>query len=174
MLLSKKYIGKQVISVDEGRIVGEVKDFYIDRDLNSVTGLYFGSEGLIKRKALLLKHEHIMLFGVDVIFIDNAGAVTDGDTVEGIDNWMRRDDLIGRAIISETSEAKIGKVDDIFFDETGKLLGLGLSNIEVKGPIAENRAISRAVIKQTGDKDNPMVIDLFKAEQQHWFFEERA
>jgi hypothetical protein len=78
--------------------------------------------------------------------------------------------LRGRNIQSPTG-AEVGKINEFFFDETGQILGFGLQKIKIEGPIAENRAIRREVIINPGDNDNPMTIDLIKAEQQRWFFQ---
>lgn len=175
MLLAKKFIDKQIISLDEGRIVGVVKDFYLDQTLEHIVGLYLGSEGLLNRKPKLIKQDEIRLYGVDVLFVLNSGIVIEGgklDQVEGLDTWRRREDLQGHEVESPTGEA-IGKLDDIMFDEVGKVVGLGLSKIKIKGPIAENQAIRRDVVIEVGDDKKPMVVDLVKAEQQNWFFQDK-
>ena len=173
MLLAEKFIDKQIISLDEGRIVGEVKDFYVDLGLEQVTAIYLGSEGLIRRKPKVIKQNTVQLYGIDVLFVQNSSIIIEGaelDKLEEIDTWLRREDLQGRHIQSPTG-SEVGQVDDIMFDEMGKIIGFGLTKIKVEGPIAENQAISRGVMIEPGDKDKPLVIDLVKAEQQHWFFE---
>jgi uncharacterized protein YrrD len=173
MLVAEKFLNKQIISLDEGRILGVVKDFYVSQNLETVTGLYLGSEGLLSRKPKIIKQNGIYLYGVDVLFVTDSQVLLEGDkldTVEGLDQWLRRDDLRGRNIQSPTG-AEVGKINEVFFDETGQILGFGLQKIKIEGPIAENRAIRREVIINPGDNDNPMTIDLIKAEQQRWFFQ---
>jgi uncharacterized protein YrrD len=172
MLLAAKFIEHQIISLDEGRIIGLVKDFYIDQALTRITGLYLGSEGLIHRKPKLIRQKAIQLYGVEVLFVQNSGVVLEGTTLEElgeIDNWLRREDLKGRPIQSPTG-SPIGQIEDIIFDEIGQISGFGLNKIQIKGPVAENQAIRREVMIEPGSQDEPMVIDLVKAEQQPWFF----
>lgn len=175
MLVAEKFINKQIISLDEGRILGVVKDFYVNQSLETVTGLYLGSEGLLSRKPKIIKQEGIHLYGVDVLFVSDSKVLLEGDklnTVEGLEQWLRREDLQGRNI-QASSGSEVGKIHEIFFDETGRILGFGLNKIKIEGPIAENQAIQRNVVINPGDKDKPMTIDLIKAEQQRWFFKGR-
>jgi len=177
MLLGQKFIDKQIISLDEGRIVGTVKDFYVNRELTHVFGLYLGSEGLLKRKPKVIKHEAIRKYGVDVLFVETSGIVLEDkalNDIEDLNLWLRRDDLQGREIQASTeAETEVGQVDDIFFDEQGKIVGFGLKKIKIEGPIAENLAIRREVVTEPGGDKEPMKIDVIKAEQQRWFFEGR-
>ncbi|MCA9990375.1 MAG: PRC-barrel domain-containing protein, partial [Anaerolineales bacterium] len=52
MRQSKDLIGKPVITLDEGRFLGNVKDVFLDKDLEWLAGIHLGREGLIRRKNL--------------------------------------------------------------------------------------------------------------------------
>jgi uncharacterized protein YrrD len=175
MLLAKKFIEKQIISLDEGRIVGAVKDFYLDETLEHIVGIYLGSEGLLSRKPKLIKQETIRLYGIDVLFVLNSGIVVEGDElndIENLESWIRRDDVIKREVQSPTGEV-VGKIEDIMFDEMGQVIGFALAKVQIKGLVAENQAIRRDVVIGVGQEKEPMVIDLVKAEQQKWSFQDK-
>jgi uncharacterized protein YrrD len=59
----------------DGRKLGTVKDLYLDQDLQFVTGLDLGSEGLFSRKSSLIRRNDIVVLGIDAVL------VRDGDVI---------------------------------------------------------------------------------------------
>ncbi len=49
MPTGKQTEGKPLISVTDGKKVGEVKDLYLDETLNQVAAVYVASEGFMSR-----------------------------------------------------------------------------------------------------------------------------
>ena len=163
---SKDIIGKKIYSVDKGDHLGSVKDFYFDAGLNSVIGLYLGSEGLISRKAKLIKLEHVVIMGNDVVLVDKTDVVTtDKEVKEAASLWLRRDDLAGRHI-STPGGTKVGDLGDILIGAKSEVVGFKLNHIQIEGPVADREMIDRDVILDIGGEDIPMTIDLNKAEMQ--------
>lgn len=172
-LLGDNLLGKLVVSLNEGRIVGKVKEFYLDQDLKMIMAIQLGreglfnlsSEGLFHRKFILAKREDISLFGFDAILINTAQAVTNSDEVAAFNTWIALDKLKGREV-NTPGGTKIGIIGDIIFDEKGHLLAFKLSRLFVAGPLAQTHKIGREVIVETGREDGIITIDLAKAEQQ--------
>ena len=54
MITSKDHSGKPLISITDGKKLGEVKDLYLDQDMRQVAAVFLGKEGLISRKALVI------------------------------------------------------------------------------------------------------------------------
>ncbi len=163
MRLGKDLIGKPIITIDEGRHIGKVKDLYVDQNLTQMTGIHLGKEGLIRRKENLIPREKVVVFGVDAVLVVSHTSITDSNEVE-IDSWIKLDGLIGREIDTPggTKRAVLG---DIILDITGRVIGFALSKVAVDGPIAETRAISREVVVDNGNEDGVMTIYLTRAEQ---------
>ena len=46
MLTGKSHLNKQLVSITDGKIIGEVKDLYLDREMHNVAALLLGKEGL--------------------------------------------------------------------------------------------------------------------------------
>ena len=118
---------------------------------------------MIKRKALAVKHEDVVVLGIDAILVKNADVVIDDKDVSEIKGWLRLDKLQGREI-DTPGGTKVGTVGDIVVDDEGTVTGFKLGRVLVEGPIAEQKAISREVMIDPGDGDDPMTIDLSKAE----------
>ncbi|RMG90607.1 MAG: hypothetical protein D6706_19220 [Chloroflexi bacterium] len=164
MRLGKDLNGKSIISITDGRNIGTVKDVYVDQALEWLTGIFVGSEGLLKRKSLLIERENVVVFGVDAILVKNAEVITDDKTLSEAANWLRLDKLRGREI-DTPGGTKVGTVGDILLDENGRITGFALSRVYVEGPIAEKGTIPREALLDTGSDDQVMTVDLPKVEQ---------
>jgi uncharacterized protein YrrD len=168
-------LGKPVISLNNGQVVGAVKEFFLDRSLEFITSVQLGSEGLFdfklqnlfKHKFQLVRSDQIALFGFDVILIDGSDAVVDSDQVSDLDQWLKLSNLKGRKVYTPGG-THIGTVGDIIFEpgRTGRILGFTLSSVFVDGPLSQARAIAREVVVDPESEDHLMTIDLAKAEQQ--------
>ncbi|MFQ5436868.1 MAG: PRC-barrel domain-containing protein [Anaerolineae bacterium] len=164
MRLGKDLTGKPIISINDGRHLGNVKDLYVNNDLYWLTGIHVGQEGLLKRKALVIHRDHVVVFGIDAILVKNADVITNAkELVESID-WQRLDKLRGRDV-DTPGGTKVGTIGDIVLGEEGHISGFSLSKIFVEGPIAEKGFIHREALIDTGQNDGKMTIDLPKVEQ---------
>lgn len=164
MRLGKDLIGKPVYSITDGRLLGTVKDLFLDQDLELLTGIYLGSEGLIKRKSLLIVRRNIMVFGIDAILAKASDIVTDDEQIEESKHWLRREDLQKREI-DTPGGTKVGTVGDILLDTEAHITGFSLGKVYVEGPVADSRRILKGAIVDTGRDDGVMTVDLSKAEQ---------
>lgn len=163
MRLGKDLVGKQIISITDGRLLGSVKDLYVEEDLRWLTGIHLGSEGLIKRKSLLITRQDVVVFGVDAILVKHADVVTDDQQFTEADNWLRLSKLRGREL-DTPGGTKVGAVGDITLGEEGNITGFTLGRVFVEGPVAEQGYIPRHALIDTGRIDGTMTIDLAKAE----------
>ncbi|MBC8249335.1 MAG: PRC-barrel domain-containing protein [Anaerolineales bacterium] len=165
MQAGKDLIGKQIISISDGRQLGTVKDLYLDSSLNLVVGVYLGAQGLFSRKSLLIERNNVMVFGVDAILAKHADAVTDSSKAVEWAKWIRRDKLQGWQVAT-AGGTKVGTIDDVILDEAMRVIGFRLLRVFVEGPIAERRAVAREAVIEAGNEDEVMIIDLSKAERQ--------
>ena len=164
MTATKEFQGKLLISVTDGKKLGEVKDIYLDKDATKITAVYLGKEGIINRRALLLDINKVQLLGVDAWLINGSDTVQNKDDLEGSADFLLADDLRGRDIQTDGG-TKIGTVGDVIVDSSLKVIGFALSKISAEGPIAERRSIARAAIAALGSSEHPMITVLEQAER---------
>ncbi len=162
LLLGKELIGNPIVSLADGRILGHVKDVYVDKPLHIIEGMYLGSEGIFSRQAHFISRNQITTIGQDTILVTSSASVQKG---EESPLWLRRDYLRGREV-DTPGGTRIGTVDDIIVDETGAVMGVALDRVYVEGPVARNRAIKRTAVLDTGQDDGAMTIELSRAESQ--------
>jgi len=164
MRMGKDLIGKPIMSMTDGRLLGNVRDLYVNPDLYWLTGVHVGHEGLIKRKSLLIKRENVAVFGIDAILVKNSDVVTDDKEHPEVEEWLRLDKLRGREV-DTPGGTKVGTVGDIILSEDGHVMGFVLSRVFVEGPIAQKGTIPRDTLIDTGSEDKVMTIDLTKVER---------
>lgn len=166
LFLGKDIIGNPLITVNDGRSIGRIKDIYLSADCKFVAGIYLGTEGLFSRKSFLVKSEDITTIGQDVILVRHADVVhEEGDLAETEKSWLRRDELQGRSV-DTSGGTKVGKIGDVIINGEGKVLGFSFSYVYVTGPIADNRSIAIHTVQDVGNEDGVMTIDLHSAETQ--------
>lgn len=166
MFLGKDIIGNPVITVSDGRSIGNVKDVYLTVNLQSVAALYLGSKGLFSRSSFLVKSEDVVTMGEDAVLVKHDEVIKEEKDIPYLEEtWLRRDELQGRAVDSPGG-TKIGKVGDVIINKEGKVLGFSLSQVYISGPIAENRSVAIHTVQDVGHEDGVMTIDLEQAEQQ--------
>jgi sporulation protein YlmC with PRC-barrel domain len=164
MRVTQELIHKPIISIKEGQELGKIQDFYLDQELGSITGVYLGKEGLLSRNETAIKWENVVTVGMDALLVNEATAALNADEVSEFDDYVRRDDLIGRPI-DTPGGTKIGRIGDIVIDQDATIAGFSLSQIFVSGPIAANRAVSRSAMVDTGNEDGVLTAELAKAEE---------
>lgn len=162
---SKDLIGKSVVSIDEGRLLGTVRDVYLNQDLDWLAGVHLGKEGLLSRRSLLIPRAAIAVFGADYVLAKSSDVVTDDKQLLESESWLRLDKLQGREV-DTTGGTKVGIVGDAILDEEARIVGFTLSRVYVEGPVAESRTIYQAAIVDNGQVDGTMTVDLNVVEQQ--------
>jgi sporulation protein YlmC with PRC-barrel domain len=164
MRSGKELMGKLVISLTDGRSLGVVKDLYLDENLQAVAGIYLGGEGFFSRRARLIAHENVVIYGIDAILVKNADVVTDNEIFTAAADWIRLEKLRGREI-DTPGGTKVATVGDVLIDEEGRVLQFSLGRTYIEGPVASRGTIARDVMIDTGNKDGAMTIDLARAEK---------
>ena len=156
-------IGKPVFGITDGKKIGEVKDLYLDPALKKAIYIKIGQAGLLGRKALLIRREDVMVFGIDSILTKDSDVVIENG--KEIKDAIQRENLRGRDVLT-VSDTRVGKIQDIFLDDEFHVMGFELGRIFVEGPIAERGAIAREAILDTQPKNENLIIDFSIAEEK--------
>jgi uncharacterized protein YrrD len=164
MRAGKDLIGKPIISITDGRLLGTVKDLYLNDQLYWLTGIHVGTEGLLKRKNYLIPRDSIVVFGIDAVLVKNSEVVTESKELVESETWPRLSKLKGRDV-DTPGGTKVGTVGDIIIGEEGHITGFALAKVFVEGPIAEQGQVPREALIDTGQEDGVMTIDLPKVER---------
>ncbi len=164
MRSGKDLIGKPIISITDGRLLGTVKDLYLNDQLYWLTGVHIGTEGLLKKKNYLIPRDSVIVFGIDAVLVKNADVVTEGKDLVESETWPRLSKLKGRDV-DTPGGTKVGTIGDIIIGEEGHITGFALAKVFVEGPIADQGQVPRDALIDTGNEDGVMTIDLPKVER---------
>lgn len=164
MRLGRSLIGNSVYGGADGRKLGEVKDLYLDDELTSVVGIFLGREGLLRPTTLFVSSDDIALFGIDMLLAGRSFTIQEGDQAPEPPGWLRLDQLRGREVRTPGG-TKIGRIGDVALDEEARVTGFSLTNLSVRGPLAEADAIARSAVVDVEDEHGVMTVDLAEAEQ---------
>lgn len=163
MRLGKDLENKPIISVADGRILGRAKDVYVNHDLSRLAGIFVGTEGVIRRKSLVIPSEDIVLLGIDVILVKDADVVTTSKARPETGDWYRLGELQGQEVRTPGG-TKLGTIGDVVLDEDGAVSAVALAKVFVTGPLAQNGFIPRDVIVAVFAADDSVQVDLAKLE----------
>jgi uncharacterized protein YrrD len=165
VVTSKEQSGKPLISLTEGKDLGEIKGLFLDRDMRQVAAVFTGTEGIINRKTLAVAREDVTLMGQDAWLVSSSDVVKPVDEITDSVSFTLVNDLRGREIQTEGG-TKLCTVDDVILDGEGRVLGFSLGKVFAQGPLADKKAIVREAIHDLGGPEKPMIADLHAAESK--------
>ena len=163
MITSKDHSNKPLISITDGKKLGEIKDLYLDQDMRKVAAVFLGKEGLISRKTLVIARSAVQVYGIDAWLVSGSDTVVGPEAVPESGTFTLVGDLRGRELQTEGG-TKIGVIDHVILDNEARVLGFGLGKVYSQGPLAERKAIARDAILTLGAAKEPMIINLPQAE----------
>jgi uncharacterized protein YrrD len=163
MFTSKEISNKPLISVTDGRKLGEIKDLYLDPDMRQVSAVFLGKEGLINRKTLMIARSAVQVFGIDVWLVSGPDTIVGPEAISESGTFNLVGEVRGRELQTEGG-TKIGVIDHVIFDNEGRVLGFGLGKVYSQGPLAERKMIARDAVLNLGTSKEPMTINLAQAE----------
>lgn len=163
MFTGKDAINKLVISITDGKKLGEIKDLYLDQELRQVAAVYLGKEGLVNRKTLAFPRGAVHVLGEDAWLVSGPDIVVQEEDIPESGTFTLVGELRGREIQSEGG-TKVGVVEDVVLDEQCGVLGFTLGKVFMQGPLAERKTIAREALTSLGSKVKPMTTVLEKAE----------
>lgn len=163
MITSKEQSNKPLISITDGKKLGEIKDLYLDQDMRQIAAVFLGKEGLLSRKALMIPRSAVQVYGIDVWLVSGPDTVTGPEGIPESGTFTLIGDLRGRELQTEGG-TKIGMIDHVILDNDARVLGFGLGKVYSQGPLAERRMLAREAILDLGDAKKPMTVNLAQAE----------
>lgn len=165
MRFGKEFENKPIISVSNGQILGRTKDVYLDSQLERLAGIFVGTEGVIRRKERIIPDDRIVLFGVDVILVQDPDVITTTKALPETGEWHRLSDLQGKQVHTPGG-TKLATIDDIVIDDQGQVSGFSLSRVYISGPLADKPFIPRDVVVDPLQSGEVLIVDFPKLEAE--------
>lgn len=163
MSTTKQLHNTLLVSLTDGKLLGEIKDIYLNADVTQLAAVLVRTEGLLNRKAYVIERSKIQTYGADAWLISGSETVFELPGIAGYESFVLASEVIGREVLTEGG-TKIGSVGDVLLDAEAKVVGFSLDKLAMVGPLSERKAIARAAITQIGSRDEPMTTILARAE----------
>ena len=163
MITSKEQSNKPLISLTDGKKLGEIRDLYLDQEMRQVAAVFLGKEGLISRKTLVVARSAVQVYGIDAWLVSGSDTVVRPEDIADSGTFTLVGELRGREIQTEGG-TKIGVIEHVILDKEARVLGFGLGKVYSQGPLAQRKAIAREAIINLGSAKEPMTINLAQAE----------
>jgi len=163
MPTAKECTNKIIISITDGKKLGEIKDLYLDLEMRQVAAVFVGKEGLIRPKTNAIPRSAVLVCGMDAWLVAGPDVVSVFEAIPESVNFILVSDLRGREVETEGG-TEVGTIEDVILDNQGKVLGFTLGKIIAAGPLANRKAISRDAFSSLGNKKVPMTINMAQAE----------
>lgn len=163
MYTSKDHSNKPLVSITDGKKLGEIKGLYLDAEMRQAAGVYLGTEGLIKRKVLAISRSAVQVYGIDVWLVSGSDTVMMLEEIPDSATFTLASDLRGREVQTEGG-TKLAVLEDVLLDSEARVLGFTLGKVYAEGPLADRKAVAREAITELGGDDKPMTAILAQAE----------
>jgi sporulation protein YlmC with PRC-barrel domain len=163
MITSKDHSNKPLISITDGKKLGEIKGLYLDRDMRQVTGVFLGTEGFFNRKAQAIARSDVQVYGIDVWLVAGSDKVIALEDIPDSATFVLASDLRGREVQTEGG-TKLGVVEDVMLDGEARVLGFTLGKVFAEGPLNAKKYVVREAVTDLGSKEKPMTAILAQAE----------
>ena len=126
MVRGRDFMRLPVITRDDGRKIGQVEDFIIDRNGARVLGILVDEKGVFS-SARVVAWAGILVFGYDVVIIDSQASVVKASEVPEIAEVLERDFVLVGNRVETTAGRELGKVENFYFNpSTGAIEGFEL------------------------------------------------
>ena len=87
MIKSRDIIGKPLVTIQHGEIIGRVKDVLIDPERYEIAALVLPRK-LLSRKTMVLPRHQVHVFGADVILVKSNEVMPRDDTLENVSSLV--------------------------------------------------------------------------------------
>jgi uncharacterized protein YrrD len=165
MIKSRDLVGKPLVTITHGEIIGKVKDVLIDPEKFEIAALVLQG-GIFKRGTTIFPRSIVHVFGKDVILVKSNEAMRRDNELDHVASLIAvAGQMRGRPVATETG-VRIGIVNDMVVDETGKVVGYDLARVFVKGSLAESKQIPLAATRSLGPDLVIVDTDLIESAQE--------
>jgi len=130
MFTSKEITNRMVISINDGKKLGQIEDVYLDLDFRHVVGIYLGSEGLIRRKEKAILRSDVQVLGIDAWLVTNADAIVPLSTIPDSATFTLVNNIRGREIQTDGG-TKLGVIEDVILNLDSRSLVFSLVKVYV-------------------------------------------
>jgi len=150
MVKIQDLIGKPIVTMNRGEIIAKVKDVLIDPTRFEIAALVLPPAKMFSKETMVVPNTVIHVLGRDVILVTSNEAMVHNDTLHGVASLLAVvGDLKGCPIATEKG-VKVGTLNDVLVDDSGKIVGYDLAKVSIEGPIAASKRVPFRATRSIG------------------------
>jgi uncharacterized protein YrrD len=150
MIKVQDLIGKPIVTMNHGEIIGKAKDVLIDPSTYEIAALVLPATKMFSKDTMVVPRPVIHVLGQDVILVKSNEATVRDNTLRGVASLLAvTKQMKGRQVATEKG-TKVGILNDILVDDNGKIVGYDLSKVFIEGPIAKSKRIPFRITRSIG------------------------
>lgn len=149
--------GKTILSVSDGAKIGSVDDILIDPDALRIAALVVNQGSMFDRETRLVPAQDVNKWGRDAILVDGREVFRSDAEVEHRERWLSASDKLDGLTIVNTEGTRLGRIDDILIDDSGRIVAYRASEGTFGGkswdiPAQSTKTLGGDVIIVEGDQ----------------------
>lgn len=146
---SRELIGKAIVTVTHGEVIGRVKDVLIDPERFEIVALVLPGK-VFSKGTMILPRSVVQVFGKDVILVRSNEAMPLDDSLPNVSRLLAVSGQMKGRLIATEKGVRVGVINDVLVDENGRVVGYDLARVFIKGPVAESKQVPAHVTRSIG------------------------
>lgn len=148
--------GKTIISVNDGMKIGTVDEVLVDPDSLRIAALVVKQGSMFDRETWLVPANDVNKWGRDAILVDSREVFRSEADIPGREKWLSASEKLHGLSIVNTEGTRLGRLDEILVDDTGKIAAYRVSEGTLGGssweiPARSTKAMGGDVVIVEGD-----------------------
>lgn len=148
--------GKTIISVNDGSKIGTVDDVLIDPNSLRVAALVVSQGGMFDRDTRLVPANDVNKWGRDAVLVNSREVFRNESDLPDREKWLSASSKLNGLSIVNTEGTRLGRMDDVLIDETGRIVTYRVSEGSLGGksweiPAQSTKALGADVVIVEGD-----------------------
>lgn len=148
--------GKTILSVNDGAKIGSIDEVLIDPDSLRIAALVVKQGGMFDRETKLVPAKDVKKWGRDAVLVDSRDVFRSEADVPNRERWLSASDKLKGLSIVNTEGNRLGRLDEILVDETGRITAYRVSEGSLGGsswdiPAQSTKALGGDVVIVEGE-----------------------
>jgi uncharacterized protein YrrD len=151
--------GKAIVYIRSGEKLGDISKVLFDPQSLRVAALISQQGSLLNRQELAYPAKDVVIWGKDAILTKNKAPLSTDERPQLEDYVDLSEQLEGRYVVS-TDGVRVGQINDVIIDQTGRIAYYDLSQVFIKGPVSQSKRIPVEATSNLGE--DVLIVDRSK------------
>lgn len=151
--------GKAIVYIRNGEKLGDISKVLFDPQSLQVVALISQQGSLLNRQELAYPAADVVIWGQDAILTKNKEPLSTDEKGKLEQYVDLSEQLEGRYVVSMDG-VRVGQVNDVIIDQTGRIAYYDLSQVFIKGPVGQSKRIPAEATSSLGE--DVLIVDRSK------------